>query len=107
MNYSSRNWEAVETTDLVGSKYVLTVTGEVEVRKLNEVPKLAEAHPQGISPVTLILDLSVDGASETGPDALGWKPVEYVREISSRQYKDVTIRGETDEQTVTVEEILS
>lgn len=107
MNYASRSWKAVETTDLVGSKHVLTVTGEVQVRKSNETPKLTKAAPQGISPVTLILDLSVDGSGDIGGEVVLWKPVEYVSEISSHQYKEVTITGETDDVTVEVEEILS
>jgi hypothetical protein len=107
MNYASRDWKAAETTDLVGSKHELTVTGEVQVHKSNETPKLSEASPQGISPITLILDLSVDGSGDIGGDVMLWKTVTFVKEISSRQYKDVTITGETDEQTIEVEEILS
>ena len=52
MTYASRNWKAVETTDLVDSKHGLTVTDEVQVHKSNETPKLSEASPQGISPIT-------------------------------------------------------
>ena len=107
MSYASRNWKAVENTDLVGSKYFLTVTGEVEVHKSNETPKLAKAHPQGISPATLILTLSVDGAGDIGGDVMLWKRVKFSSEIMSRQYKHVMITGETDEQTMGVEEILS
>ncbi|MDB5677378.1 hypothetical protein [Sphingomonas bacterium] len=107
MSYASRNWKAVEMTDLVGSTHTLVVTGEVEVHKANETPKLVKAHPQGISPATLILTLSVDGAGDTGPDVMQWKRVKFSTEIMSRQYKHVMITGATDEQTVEVEEILS
>ncbi len=107
MAYASRNWKATESTDLIGSKYTLAVTGEVQVLKSNEEPHLAKARPQGISPATLLLDLSVTGAGDIGGEIVVWKPVEYVHEISSGEYTHVTVRGETDEHSIKVEEILS
>lgn len=107
MTYASRYWKAVETTDLVGSKYVLTVTGEVEVRRSNQGPKLGEANPPGISPVILILDLTVENHGDVANEVVEWKDITFTKEVSSRQYGHVTIKGETDEQTVEVEIILS
>jgi hypothetical protein len=83
------------------------VTGEVEVHKANETPKLAKAHPQGISPATLLLTLSVDGGGDIGADVMQWKRVKFDTEVTSRQYKHVMITGATAKQTVQVEEILS
>jgi hypothetical protein len=105
MPYKTRNWEAVESTDLVGSKYVLTVTGEVEVHKSNEVPRLAEQQPPGINPISLILDLSIQDASQAGGEVVLWKPVEYDREVSPGQFKDVLITGVVDPTTVAVETV--
>lgn len=107
MPYATRNWEAVESTDLVGSKYVLTITGEVEVHRSNGVPRLAEQQPPGMSPVSLILDLSIQDVSDTGGDIVLWKPVEYDREVSPGQYKDVLITGEIDPMSVPVETVPS
>lgn len=107
MKYLSRNWEANETTDLVGSKHTLTVTGQVEVRRANDTPKLTEASPQGINGKILILKVSVESGQGVGAEVLTWKDVSFSKEISPRQYNQVTITGDTDEQTVDVEEIFS
>jgi len=107
MIYASRNWKATETTDFVGSKYQLTVNGEVEVRRSNQTPKLSEADPQGFNPKTLILDLNVETNGDVGGDVLEWRTVNFTKEISPRQYDHVTVTGETDEQTIEVEVILS
>lgn len=104
MSYTSCNWKAVEMTDPVGSTHTLVVTGEVEVHKSNETPKLAKAHPQGPSPVTLILTLSVEGAGDVGGDVMLWKRVKFSSDIMSHQYKHVMITGATGEQTMAVEE---
>ncbi len=107
MSYASRNWQAVETTNLVGSEHKLTITGEVELLKSNEEAKLEAARPQGIVAQTLILDLTVEGGSGLGGHIVTWKPVSYEQTISAHQYKDVMIRGETEEQTVQVEQVLA
>lgn len=107
MSYASRNWKAVERTDLVGSTHILVVTGEIEVHKSNETPQLAKTHPQGISPATLILTLSINGAGDVGGDVMLWKRVKFDAEIMPHQYKHVMITGATDEQTMAVEEVLS
>jgi hypothetical protein len=107
MKYASRNWKAVETTNLVGSEHMLTVTGEVQVLKSNDYPKLIVANPQGIVAQTLILDLTVERPSNPGGNVVFWKPASYEQNISSHQYMKVTIRGDTEEQTVTVQQVLS
>lgn len=107
MTYASRKWHAAQTTDLAGSKYLLTVTGEVEVHRSNQEPKLTKAHPQGIVPTTLILDLSVGSNSDVGNAVMVWKPVQYSHEITAGQYDHVTIKGETASHTMKVERILS
>lgn len=107
MMYASRNWKATETTDLIGSKYTLTVSGEVQVRRSNQTPKLAEAQSPGINLKILILNLTVESQGDLGGDIVEWKPVEYSREVSPRHYGQVTITGETDEQTIEVEVVLS
>nr|WP_299506775.1 hypothetical protein [uncultured Rhizobium sp.] len=107
MIYASRNWKATETTDFAGTRYNLTVCGDVEVRRSNQTPKLSEATPQGINPKTLILDLKVEENGDVGGDLVEWRRVEFTNEISARQYDHVTVTGETDEQTIEVDVVLS
>ncbi|MBY5337006.1 hypothetical protein HFO99_24355 [Rhizobium leguminosarum] len=107
MIYASRNWKATETSDFAGSKYNLTVSGDVEVRRSNQTTRQSEATPQGINPKTLILNLNVEGKGDVGGDVVEWRMVEFTKGISPRQYDHVTVTGETDEQTIEVEVILS
>src|ERR1700760_3544028 len=76
MTYASRNWHAIETPDLVGPNAALTVTGEVQTTQGGQIPALAKAPPQGDSPATLTLNLSVTGG--IGPEVLVWTPVVFV-----------------------------
>ena len=45
---NTRNWQANEIPDFVGRRYLLTVSGDVEVTATNRVPKLTSHVPQGI-----------------------------------------------------------
>jgi hypothetical protein len=106
MAYQTRNWHAVETTDLVGSAHKLTVTGEIQLLKSNEEPALEDAAPQGFNPKILILDLTVSSQG-LGGQVVHWKSVTYEKSISAHQYAEVTIRGGGETKTVSVEEVLS
>jgi hypothetical protein len=107
VGYESRGWQAIEATDLVGSSHWLTVSGEVEVRRSNETPKLTKTEPQGSNPSILLLTLSVDVPDQPGGDIMEWKSVVFHREISAKAYKEVTVGGETKEHTFAVKEIVS
>jgi hypothetical protein len=106
MAHKSRHWKAVVTSDPIGSEDILTVTGEVEVFSTNEEPELAEHHSQGINSI-LILTLSIQQTSPIGGPVVFWKPVDYKHKVSGRRYEEVTIVGDTEEQTIPVEYILS
>ncbi|MDB5567105.1 MAG: hypothetical protein JWP84_3671 [Tardiphaga sp.] len=107
MKRGLRNFSATEMTDLVGGHRKLTVNGEVETRNSNETPSLVEASPPGINPKILILDVKVS-TSDAGNDVMGWKEVApFVKSISHRQYTDVTIRTEENEETIGVTEVFS
>ncbi|MES2056096.1 MAG: hypothetical protein V4564_09170 [Pseudomonadota bacterium] len=101
---NSRNWKAIESTDLIGSAYTLTVTGEVEVSQINETPILTAAVPPGINPAILLLDLSTETTGDVGGGATKWAPVAYSQSVSSGEYEAVDIIGQA---FVTVERILS
>ncbi len=107
MAHPSRSWNAMETTDLIGSEYTLSVTGEVQTLGTNEHAKLAVAHPQGIVAQELILTLTIEKDSGTAGHVVQWTPVEYQHKISSQQYHSVRIRGDVDDQMVKVERALS
>ncbi len=108
MSYKSQKWTALQTTNLIGSEYKLTVTGEIEVLKSNEEPHLAEAKPQGINPTELILELAVAGEGEIGGHVVLWKPVSFEKAISANGYHTVMIRQESGpSEAIKVEKALS
>lgn len=96
----SRDWKATEGTDLVGQNRKLVVTGDVEMSRLNETPKLTEASPQGFNPKILILELTAESHGDVGGDSTIWEPVTFEKAVSEGQYTQVEIRGHT---TVDVE----
>lgn len=103
MTYASRNWTAIATPDLVNSTVLLTVTGEVQLTKVGQTATLTKADPQGTSPATLTLTLSVTGGLA---DLMVWTPVAFVTTITAHQYKHVRIAGDGDA-TMPVQELLS
>ena len=102
----TKDWAAIESTDLTGANRRLTVTGEVETFVSNEKATLREAVPQGTNPKILILDLSV-AADGIGAEVLGWTTATFTRAISLHQYDQVTIRTDDADVTIDVEEIHS
>jgi hypothetical protein len=100
----SKNWKATEGTDFGGNDRKLVVTGDVELSRSNERPRLSEAVPQGINPKILILILSAEACGDVGADVITCEPVSFEKEISEDQYSQVDIRGQA---TVDVEKIIS
>ena len=94
---NTRNWKAVEMSDLAGANPRLTVSGEVEVSASNLTPQLEIIHtPQGINPTILLLDLTITSDGGYGDQIMIWKPVRYERSTSGDQYTDVDILFEGD-----------
>jgi len=107
MAHKTRDWKAVESSDLIGSEHKLTVTGQFEAHGTNQEACLTLAVPQGINPAILILDMDVS-SSGIGGQIVFWKDVEpFTKAISSHQYEEVTIRHDGETQSVKVEEVLS
>ncbi len=92
MGYKTQGFTAVQTTDLIGSEYKLSVAGEVQTLKSNEVPHLAEARPPGINPTELILELTIKMDGLIGGDIVMWRPVTFSKHISADEYRKVMIR---------------
>ena len=107
MKYASKDWKAVESSDLIGREHKLSVTGQVETLNTNETPKLAPAEPQGIVAQELILELTIEKHGDVGGHIVRFVPVAYERKISSGQYHTVSIRGETKDVVIKVERVLS
>ena len=107
MAHASRNWKAVEATDLIGSSCTLTVVGEVQTNQSNETVKVTESVPQGISPVALLLTASIVTTGEVGAQVMGWRVVSFERTIESGQFREVTIGGDVSSETIKVEKIRS
>jgi hypothetical protein len=108
MSLNSRNWKAVQSSvDFAGSKHVLAIAGEVEVQRTNEIPTLAEAVPQGIADEALLMDVQIAMSGDVGADLMVWKEVSYTREVKPGQFRQVTISGVVETQTVDVERIVS
>jgi hypothetical protein len=108
MAYQTKDWTAAQTTNLIGSEYNLTVTGEVQVLKTSEQPHLAEAKPPGINPIELILDLTVTGGSEIGGHVVLWKTVTFKKHVSPGEYHTVMIRQDgAPGKTIKVEQVPS
>lgn len=108
MTLKSRNWGAVESSvDFGGSKHVLAITGEVEVGRTNETPKLGEAVPQGLVDDILLMNVGVTVFGDVGADVLTWKAVTYTRDVGPGQFRQVTVQGIVETQTFDVERIAS
>lgn len=102
--HGGRNWKAIESTDFSGNDRKLTVTGEVEVGTANQNPVLAEAIPQGINKMILILVLSTIEEGDVGADVLTWKTVKFEKPIDEGEYSQVDVR---DQALVDVEQVIS
>lgn len=95
------------SVDFAGSKHVLVITGEVEVGRTNETPTLGEAVPQGIVDDILLMDVQISVSGDVGADVLTWKEAAYTREVSPGQFRQVTVQGVVEVQTIDVERIVS
>ena len=88
---NTRNWNANELPDLVGRRYRLIVTGDVQVTATNLTPKLSTHVPQGFNPRILLLDLTIVSSGGFGGQIVFYKSVQYMRATSGHQYDEVDI----------------
>ncbi len=88
---TARNWKANEIPDFAGRRYLLVVTGEVQVTATNQTSKLTEHVPQGLNPRILLLDLSIVSSSGFGGQIVSSKSVQYEKATSGNQYDEVGI----------------
>jgi len=88
---NTRNWKANEIPDFAGRRYLLVVSGDVEVTATNLTPKLTVHVPQGINPRILLLDLTIVSSGGIGAPIVFYKSVHYQRVTSGHQYDEVDI----------------
>src|SRR4029077_6946324 len=88
---NTRNWKANEIPDFAGRRYLLVVSGDVQVTATNLTPKLTVHVPQGINPRILLLDLTIVSSGGIGAPIVFYKSVHYQRVTSGRQYDEVDI----------------
>ena len=73
------------------------VIGQVETNNGAIQPVLKEADPQGINPVILILDLTLERVGDVGTEDVAYREARYDAKIAKGQYTSVTIRFEGDD----------
>ena len=77
-----------------GSEPKLQVTGQVEVLTTGWTVSLERAHPQGINPRILILDVITHGPHGAAGDVVLKLDVQYEEQPPKANYDEVTIRYE-------------
>jgi hypothetical protein len=87
---SARNWKATQRSHTRDNDFVLTVTGEVELRRKNEVPHLRPILPRDSVPTRLYLELTILSAG-VGDAEKTWKAVQFERKITNSQYSGVEV----------------
>lgn len=87
----TRDWKAMELTNIIGRDGRLTVTGEVMLIGTGTTAKLVLHQPQGINPAILLLDLEIHSTGGIEGQIARWVPVSYEQKTSGRQYKEVDI----------------
>jgi hypothetical protein len=84
-----------------GAKNTLHVKGTVTVPTTGWHATLSEAHPQGINPNILILDVKKVKPTGAAGDVVSHIPVQYDKP-HSHDYTEVTIRGDGADFTIKV-----
>ncbi|BCG76537.1 hypothetical protein [Mesorhizobium sp. 113-3-3] len=87
---ANRKWKAWINV-MPGASPAIHVTGEVETRAGNLVPKLKMTVPQGINPAILMLDLTIVKKGDVGTDDVAYRKVAYRKPARKGQYTEVDI----------------
>ena len=88
---NTRNWKANEIPDFPGHRYLLVVTGDVQVTATNLTPKLSVHVPQGFNPRIYLLDLEIVSSGGIGAPIVYYKHTQYTKVTSGHQYDEVDI----------------
>jgi len=88
---NTRNWKANEIPDFTGHRYLLVVSGDVQVTATNLTPKLSVHVPQGFNPRIYLLDLEIVSSGGIGAPIVYYKHTQYTKVTSGHQYDEVDI----------------
>ena len=87
----TRDWEALEMTDMIGQHGQITVTGEVELSETGTTAELKEHTPQGINPRILLLDLVIHRQGGIHGHIAWFEKLTFKKKSSGSEYDEVDI----------------
>ena len=104
----TRDWEALEMTDMIGQHGHITVTGEVELTETGTTAELKERTLQGINPKILLLELVVHRQGGIHGHIAWFEKVTFKKNSSGHAYDEVEVfHGDTVVQRAKVEHPLT
>ena len=104
----TRDWEALEMTDMIGQHGHITVTSEVELTETGTTAELKERTPQGINPKILLLELVVHRQGGIHGHIAWFEKVTFKKNSSGHAYDEVEVfHGDTVVQRAKVEHPLT
>jgi hypothetical protein len=87
----TRDWEALEMTDMIGQHGQITVTGEVELTETGTTAELREHTPSGINPKILLLDLVIHRQGGIHGHIAWFEKLTFKKKSSGHAYDEVDI----------------
>jgi hypothetical protein len=104
----TRDWEALEMTDMIGQHGHITVTGEVELTETGTTAELKERSPQGTNPKILQLELVIHRQGGIHGHIAWFEKVTFKKSSSGHAYDEVDVfHGDTVIHRVKVEHPLT
>jgi hypothetical protein len=88
----TRDWEALEMTDMIGQHGQITVTGEVELSETGTTAELREHTPQGTNPKILLLDLVIHRQGGIHGHIAWFEKLTFKKKSSGSEYDEVDIQ---------------
>ena len=87
----TRDWEALEMTDMIGQHGQITVTGEVELTETGTTAELREHTPSGLNPKILLLDLVIHRQGGIQGHIAWFEKLTFKMKSSGNAYDEVDI----------------
>jgi hypothetical protein len=104
----TRDWEALEMTDMIGQHGHITVTGEVELTETGTTAELKERSPQGTNQKVLLLELVIHRQGGIHGHIAWFEKVTFKKNSSGHAYDEVDVfHGDAVVQRVKVEHPLT
>lgn len=88
---ATRDWEALEMTDMIGQNGHITVTGEVELTDTGTTAELKEHVPSGFNPKILLLDLVIHRHGGVQGHIAWFEKLSFKMKSSGHAYDEVDI----------------